>query len=308
MAIFHDGELRVQERAGEHEVAVKVGRGLVGAEIPDVAADFLEQQRLLFIGHRDPRGSVWASVLSGPAGFISVSDPRSVRIGAVPPEGDVLAGSLASGTHDLGLLAIEFASRRRMRINGRGRSTDDGVQITTDQVYSNCPKYISDRDRVEAPPGGVPGPGAVRHLDRLDPVHRELIRTSDTFFIATAHVTAGADVSHRGGNPGFVAVADDRNLSWPDYRGNSMYQTLGNLDVDPRAGLLFVDWSSGDLLQLTGTAVTDWSATRSAEIPGARRMVDFIVEHVVELPAALGGSWPLAGLARTNPPIAGWLI
>ena len=58
-------------------------------------------------------------------------------------------------------------------------------------------------------------------------------------------------MSHRGGKPGFVGVQGD-TLAIPDFRGNRFYNTLGNLLGDPRAGLLFVDFASGDILQIQG--------------------------------------------------------
>jgi predicted pyridoxine 5'-phosphate oxidase superfamily flavin-nucleotide-binding protein len=60
-----------------------------------------------------------------------------------------------------------------------------------------------------------------------------LIRRADTFFAATAHASRGTDASHRRGNPGFAKVLDETTLRIPDYPGNSMFNTLGNLAVDP---------------------------------------------------------------------------
>ena len=116
-----------------------------------------------------------------------------------------------------------------------------------------------------------------------------------TFFIATGHrdpeesATNGMDASHRGGDPGFVAVEDPHTLSIPDYAGNNHYNTLGNLLLDPRAGLLFLDFEGGHTLQLTGRVELLWQpdAATLARFPGARRLLRFHLDEAVELESAL---------------------
>ena len=152
----------------------------------------------------------------------------------------------------VGLLAIEPATRHRVRMNGVVESRDEtGFTLRTEQVYSNCPKYIQARDLTAAEPSTSPEDGRqVTRAAALSPGQVDLIATADTFVIATAHPTGGADASHRGGLPGFVRVDDPQTLSFPDYAGNMMFQTLGNLAVDARAGLLFLDFVRGTTLQL----------------------------------------------------------
>lgn len=93
---------------------------------------------------------------------------------------------------------------------------------------------------------------------------QDWITAADTFFIGSAHVQAGTDASHRGGNPGFVQVHDSRTLRWPDYAGNNLFNTLGNLNVEARAGLLFLDFEHGHTLQLTGSATVSWERKDTA--------------------------------------------
>src|SRR5262249_11419821 len=115
---------------------------------------------------------------------------------------------------------------------------------------------------------------------------RQWLETADTFFIATAHPQSGLDASHRGGKPGFVRVLDERTLLFPDYAGNNMFNSLGNISVNPRVGLLFPDFNTGRALQLPGKAEILWQAARVAEFPVARRLVSIEVERVIELPQA----------------------
>ena len=286
--MYHEGERAVQRRAGL--ARDNWGSAHVGAVIPPVAADFLGRQRMVVVGAATDAGTVWASVLTGPPGFITTADDRTVVIA------HQLTG-LFETERDIGLLALDPAARRRMRVNGRAHATDGRLTVRTEQVYSNCPKYIQARTLTEDASATA---GTARHTRELTTAQQGWIAAADTFFITTHAAGLGVDTSHRGGNPGFVTVTGQR-LSWPDYSGNLMYMTLGNLEVDPRCGLLFLDWEHGHTLQLTGHAHTDWDPDRAAATPGAQRMVDFEVEEVVQIDAAIPLRWSFDEYSRFNP-------
>jgi uncharacterized protein len=296
---YHDGQRAVQRRAGGSATAERLERG-IRAELPDVAREFLGGLRLLFAASTDPDGHVWSSVLSGPPGFVATPDERTVAVAARPADHDPLSAALHGGPAPVGLLGIEPQTRRRIRVNGTAELFPRGLWVTAEQVFSNCPKYIARRD-VEAEAEPVAQSGA-EHRTSLNEADRRFVAAADTFVIATAARDGSADASHRGGSPGFVTVHGDRRLSFPDYAGNSMFLTLGNLAANPRAGLLFVDWETGDTLQLSGRAAVDWSPTRAAAIPGAERVVDFEFEHVVATLGALPPHWVLEERSRFNPP------
>ncbi len=310
----HTGEAAVQRRAGVR--AENWGSAGTRPDIPDVAAGFLADQRMLVIGTAGPGGRVWAGPLTGPAGFATARGPRTVVIDALPGANDPLSGvfdsepatepatgrdtgqSTGQSTgHDIGMLAIEPSTRRRMRINGRARREGNSLIVTTEQVYANCPKYLQTRDVAEDPATSTAG---TYRTAVLAPRHREWIEGADTFFVATHADGFGSDVSHRGGNPGFVRVVDERRLVWPDYVGNSMYMTLGNLELNSAAGLLFLDWTTGDALHLTGRARVDWDP---GDVPGAQRLVGFDVEEVVQVGGASPLRWTFEKYSRFNPPV-----
>lgn len=291
----HRGERAVQRLAGFPDRPW--GSARVGAAVPGVAAEFLRRQRLVVIGAATPDGAVWAAPLTGEPGFVTAPDDRTVVARRTPVPGEPLA-EVFDTEHDVGMLAIEPASRRRMRINGRAHQVGDLLVVRTEQVYANCPKYIQARDVATVTPAA---PGAVVRSDHLSPDQRAWITAADTFFVATHAPGLGADASHRGGRPGFVTVAGERNLSWPDYFGNSMYMTLGNLELDPRAGLLFLDWEQGRSLHLTGRASVDWDPERAAREPGAQRLVDFEVERVVQIDGAVPLRWTPPQYSKFNP-------
>lgn len=279
MGPYHEGELEVQRRAGVTASAERVGR-IVRREIPEVARAFAAAQRFVIVGAADAEGRVWATVLQGEPGFLSAPADDLLRVAAHPRPGDPLAASL-HGQADVGLLIIDPATRRRMRLNGRARPYEPyGIEVATREVYSNCPKYIRPREV------RLPGEGeeyfVVERGGALTAAHEAWLAAADTLFIASRHPDAGADVSHRGGAPGFVRVRAPGRVAIPDYSGNMMFNTLGNLVADPRVGLLLVDFDGGGTLQLSGRARIEWDPAALAGFPGAQRLVEVVIDEVVK--------------------------
>ena len=285
---FHEGERAVQERAGVASIASRVA-GSIHAEVPPPARSFLLEQPFAVLASRTPDGRVWASLVHGAPGFLSAPSDWVIEVDATLTADDPLAASLAPGA-PLGALVIDLATRRRMRVNGRIERAGLPIRLAVDEVFANCPKYIQRRTLVA---DGAVGPrAAVASLtDALTGAQQEWIARTDTFFIASGHAERGLDASHRGGAPGFVTVLDARRIAWPDYKGNAMFQTLGNLESDPRAGVVAADFASGDVLQLTGRAHVDWDPVRAALFPGAERVVELEIDAVRETQGAL----PLRG-------------
>lgn len=284
---FHDGELEVQRRAGLSDEAQAVGR-IVSPFLVPAAARFLATQRLAVVASLDASGQPWASILSGPAGFLRAVDERLLRAEAVPADDDPLASNLRARP-ELALLVLDPETRRRMRLSGRGMQAEDAVFLLTDQVYGNCPKYIH-RRRPSGDTVAARGP-AVRST-RLGERQGAWIAGADTLFVASFHPEGGADASHRGGDAGFVRVLDDRRLAIPDYTGNAMFNTLGNLLEYPRAGLLFVDFASGDTLQIAGRAEIAFEPQRE---------IAFEVQEVRETPGGHRLAWDSLDRSSVNP-------
>ena len=274
--IYHAGERYVQDRLGQADTAQRVGGG-IGREIPYAAAEFLAEQPMVVVGAREGDGRVWASPLKGAPGFVRVVDYDTVEIDVEPVDGEPLAEAFQHPLR-IGLIALEPETRRRMRVNGISEPIERGLRITAEQVYSNCPKYISRR------PLEVGGPGhvcpAIRGYE-LDQQQQATIGAAETFFIATTDRDGHADASHRGGNPGFLQVLSPTRLRWPDYRGNSMFMTLGNIMVNSAAGLWVPDRSTGASLQISGNAELNWDF---GDEPGAQLLIDFTVTDVVQRP------------------------
>ncbi|MGW1926446.1 family 1 glycosylhydrolase, partial [Streptomyces massasporeus] len=206
----------------------------------------------------------------------------------------VVADAITADGTPVGTLALDPRTRRRMRLNGTARPSARGFTIEAEQVFSNCPKYLQKREWYGSDPAR-PGYGTVWYVEELTPAQLRQVRAADTFFVASV-ASDGVDTSHRGGNPGFVRVDEPRELSWRDYPGNAMFLTLGNLESDGRAGLLFLDWETGTTLQLSGLAHTEYGPEG--------RVVRFRVERTAETPAGSPLRWSPPEYSPANPTAA----
>lgn len=300
---YHAGERAVQEQVGERDAALINGR-VIAARIPDGARAFISQQQACVMACTAPGGEIWASFLVGPKGFVSTSTSLDVIdihitdatgvLRRVPPFDNVKPDD------QVGLLFIEFTTRRRLRVNGAIDQLAAGhLRISVDQAYPNCPKYIQRREPVEAPPpehddsivtGEFLTESAVRWIER-----------SDTFFVASGHPEGPMDASHRGGPVGFVKFINSM-LRIPDYPGNSMFNTFGNLSLNPRAGLVLVDFEHSRQLQLTGNAYLDLEAGEvNGRTGGTGRWWDFHPERWIISPLNAPLAWRFVGASPFNP-------
>jgi len=296
---FHEGELLVQDRAGVRGEARRVGQMLRVVIRPD-ARPWLAERPFLIVAAESPDGAVWVSILAAPPGFArSSEDGTQLDVSALPAAGDPIAPALSAGS-SIGVLGIDFATRRRYRVNGNVRLNGTGISLDVHEAFGNCPKYIHAYTPL---PDGPVSAEASRVADRLDDRQRRWIETAETLFLGTIHPDAGADASHRGGAPGFIRVTGRRQLVWGDYSGNRLFQSLGNSAVHPPAGLLFIDPETGSTLQLTGKLEIDWSTEAAAEIPGAERTLRFSIEQVVERRGAIPLRWSRGEPSPFNPPV-----
>jgi predicted pyridoxine 5'-phosphate oxidase superfamily flavin-nucleotide-binding protein len=267
---YHEGELELQRLTGESERARANARALSG-EIVRGALAFVAEQPFVLAAALDASGRPWAWIVAGAPGFVQARSPRELRLqasGAAAFPAELRAWLAVDGR--IGLLFFEPSTRRRLRVNGRARwLAEDELEVQVEQAYPNCPQYIQ-RRAVSA--SVQPGPELVTRGQRLGASQLEAIRRADALFVASRGPDGRLDISHRGGAPGFVRIDSEGELRIPDYAGNSMFNTLGNLLRDPRAGLLFVDFERGELLQLSGTTRLELEerAPAAEERPGGR--------------------------------------
>ena len=302
---WHVGERCLQEAVGVAERMAVIGPKVIRDHLPEQHRDFYPLLPYLLLGAVDEQGIPWATLLEGAPGFAHSPDPHTLQVDSLPSAGDPARAALHSGAA-VGLLGIDLNTRRRNRMNGRiGRLDHDGLAVDVVHTYGNCPKYIQLR-----PVNGVARkPGTqVERLDGLDAAAHTMIGNADTFFVASYVDLAGersVDVSHRGGNRGFVRVEGDV-LTIPDFAGNLFFNTLGNLQVNPVAGLLFIDFETGDVLQVAGRTSLILDGPEVARFDGAQRLWTVTVEHLVRRPAALALSWQFAEFSPHSLATGSW--
>jgi predicted pyridoxine 5'-phosphate oxidase superfamily flavin-nucleotide-binding protein len=289
-AAFHTGETALQREVGVAERMARIGSQVIHDRMPEPHRTFFESLPFMIAGSVDTRGQPVASLLAAPIGFVSSPDPKRLRLDALPARRDPLFENLVPGA-PLGLLGIQPHLRRRARANGMVVSRDSaGFALDVRQSFGNCPKYIRPRRAVYV--GSASG-GEMSLQEGLGERERALMAHADTFFLASAHPDArhpnersqGVDVSHRGGPPGFVHFTGANSFVVPDFKGNNFFNTLGNLRLSAAAGLLFMDFVNGDVLQVDAHAEIREASHPFAGLDATRRVVQFDVQRARYFPA-----------------------
>ena len=299
---FHRGEEAIQSRLGIRNEMEKKGRRVILDRIPEQARPFIARLPFIAVGTIDECGRPWASFLAGKPGFVQATDTGRLTVRAQPIYGDPLNKTLIDG-NGIGALGLAFDPPERFRVNGTiDRLEDERFEIKVRQGFPNCPSYI--QSRALEPDYEIENLATTKPVRRGNTLNRAdaaLIARADTFFIAS-HFSEdandrshGVDLSHRGGKPGFVIVAHETLLLFPDYAGNCMFTTLGNIEADPRCGLLFVDFDTGDTLQVTGQAEVLWEPEHASRFPGAERVVSLQIEETLQIESALPFRWRFQG-------------
>ena len=246
------------------------------------AAHQIQRFPLMAIGTLDDQDRPWCTIWGGEPPFAqpvarsimgirtivdSKHDPVVQAIYQGRDDGEVMKedgkGRMISG------LSIHLEERNRVKLFGRmvagalsamgeekeGEKSGVGqvqLVVNIEQSLGNCPKYLNCK-RIKP---ALPEPKLIHDSIKLGPEGLDLLGKSDMFFISSMHQHEDMDLNHRGGPPGFVRIESNNDsgavLVWPEYSGNNLYQTLGNLQTDPKAGLVFPDFETGNVLYLTG--------------------------------------------------------
>jgi len=291
-APWHEGEIALQRSVGLDRSLAEIGPKVVRDRLTEQHRDFFALLPFATLGAVDEEGDVWATVRAGRAGFLSSPDPLRLDL-ALPPDPDDPAEAGLKEGEPAALLGLDLTTRRRNRLNGTVRERSGrGFSLEVGQSFGNCPKYITLRSPVQPAEQGLDPP---ERFDTLDAEARALIGAANTFFVASyAPGWDGArqvDVSHRGGEAGFIHIGADGRLTIPDYAGNRFFNTLGNFNVNPRAGLVFIDFATGDLLQMTGSTELDLGSAEVANLPGAERLWHFRPRKIVRRRGGLPLRW-----------------
>ncbi len=305
MGPWHAGEVALQTRLGVADRMAELGGRVIRDLMPMQHREFFARLPFVAAGAVDAAGDPWATILTGPPGFAHSPDPRTLRLDALPAADDPAAAGFIPGAA-VGLLGLEPSTRRRNRANGIVAVRDaGGLTVDVTQSFGNCPQYIAARP-VE-PVARVAG--TAEALTGLDDAARALIAAADVLLVASyAETPAGrqADVSHRGGKPGFVGVEADGALVIPDFSGNRFFNTLGNVLATGRAGLAFVDPGSGDMLQLSGAAEIDVDPGAAGRFVGAERLWRVRPRRILRRRGAIGLRFGAGEPARGSLETGAW--
>lgn len=293
---FHRGERQAQQMTGAGDVQ-QWASGFIRDYLPEQHREFHTSLPFLIVSGEGDDGHIWVTLLEGEEGFIASPDNRSLMLDTNISKDDPLASALETGG-DIGAIGIELASRRRNRFSGFFRKSEGGYAIDVHQTFGNCPQYIHERVWTRAAPEALEP--AISGTE-LSSAQMAMIKKADTLFIGSGFVeqqsqlndkknSRGFDASHRGGAPGFVNVLDSRRITIPDYAGNNFFNTIGNLLVDQRIGLMFIDFETGNILHITGRAEIDWQP-RPNDDPEVLRLINIEIQAVIERPSAIRLRW-----------------
>ncbi len=308
--LFHSGELTAQDKAGTRGAAAELAAGKRNSLNFSSNHDaFLAAQSFAVVSSVDLNsGYVWVSPLFGREGDLTaVSENEIVISAACIPNGDVLS-TVEPGT-PLSLLGIDLNRRIRHRINGNAvisdASVDKSLHFLVKEYSPNCPKYINRREIVYDAHNAYPVNKSAKRQERttLTESDQAFIQSMDTLWIGSYAPDIGADSNHRGGRPGFIRVTSSSTIEWPEYRGNGMFFTSGNLESHDRAGVTLVDFETGSMIQMTGRAVVDWQHDGSYE--GATRVMKYQIERLIRTDHVTTHRWKRLDYSPYNPSIAG---
>ncbi|KAB8274441.1 hypothetical protein BDV30DRAFT_208999 [Aspergillus minisclerotigenes] len=266
---WHDGEIQMRSLLRIPPI--------INPTVPSLsygATYLLLNSPLLAIGAVDREGRPWSTLWGGEVGFAKPTSQSKIEIRTPvdskhDPLADILlhnssgeSGQLVSG------LVVDLATRKRAKLFGRkitgSIQVDEENRIDSSRVgfahllvqieasLGNCPKYINIRNITPA----LPTPRLISESPQLPSGALKLLDHADTLFISSRHGDVDMDTNIRGGPPGFVRVISNEPngavFAYPEYSGNRLYQTLGNLQTTPLAGFVFPDFETGDALYVTG--------------------------------------------------------
>jgi len=293
---FHRGEQAIQKMLGVRDKMEQFGSKVIRDFMPQQHQEFFAKLPFVVAGYSDQAGNAWVSLLSNEAGVLDIVDDKTLQLNLLPVLGDPL-NRLLDRQPALGLLGIELATRRRNRLSVQVQEHNDkGLLLSVRQSFGNCPQYIKPRDFYFLPPQQLKQPTASL-LSYFDLRAINLIKNCETFFVSSfipdkhGNASEGADVSHRGGKPGFIRVDDEMQLTIPDYSGNNHFNTFGNFIENGQAGLLFIDFENGHMLSVTGQVEIIWQSDEIQNFAGAQRLWTFRIQQGVWLNNSLNIRW-----------------
>ena len=301
--VFHAGERSLHKKLDISERQHELGLRMIRDHMPDQHREFFAMLSSVHIGALDSSGHPWAVMRVGEAGFMASPDDKTLKISSSPLSGEPADLDFSIGAK-VSVVGIEFETQRRNRLNATIAAVEgDTLSLHVDQSYGNCPKYIQIRTKTSA---GATQPAPSKTATALSHVDKAQITRADTLLIASRAAQlgddprAGVDINHRGGMPGFISILDDKTIQFPDYKGNNFYNTFGNIVTDNRVGIQFVDFETGTLLNLKGTAALV-EGINNGELPLMGRGLRISIDTIAHAEGGLSYRYKFEQYSDRNP-------
>ncbi|KAI4156436.1 MAG: hypothetical protein L6R39_001107 [Caloplaca ligustica] len=278
---WHEGESMMQQK-----LHIPPQENPTNPFLTPSGAYLIQHSPLLALGTLDDKGRPWTTLLGGKAGFARPlgHSVMGIRTMVDPSYDPVINSLLASNDGDesveqadkyraVSALTIDLATRSRYKLAGsmvagalgqlgdasgsgqehQASPTEAQIVIKIERSLGNCPKYINKKQIIPT----IPEPALVSGTLPLSAEAIELLAKADLFFVTSSYDGSSMGTNNRGGPRGFVRVMQNdfsgTTLVYPEYSGNRLYQTLGNLCVFPKVGIVVPDFDTGNVLYTTGT-------------------------------------------------------
>lgn len=248
--IFHEGEQYIQDLMGVYD-KTNNNSPMRRANIPAVASNFLESLNFSVLVLSTNNKDIFSTVVYGVESFIEVRNDMKISI-KLNKHSHIPAKFFDEELLNIGFIGLDFELKMRMRINGKAKIENNSINISIDEIYANCPKYIIKRVLLgELKEVGSQNIGIEKVLSNS---FLNVIKDSDTFFLGTFHEKDGLDISHKAGDKGFVKVVSSTQVEFDDKTGNNYYNSLGNIHTNPYVSMLFIDFKSNNTYHISGKA------------------------------------------------------
>lgn len=248
--IFHKGEYHIQEVMGVRKSADTLSSNIKNS-IPSIAAQFLENLNFCVISIALKNTKQFTFIVYDIKPFITVIDDKNIVI-SLTHHTYIHKEFLLLNNAPFGFIGLDFERKMRIRINGNVNSSKEKLEVSINQIYSNCPKYIAKKffkNELK-----IKDKQKVEKLVQINSEFINLLANCDTFFISSKHNTYGLDVSYKGGEKGFISVISNDTLQFVDLPGNNLFNTIGNIYSNPNIQLIFIDFQRGDIYHISAVA------------------------------------------------------
>ncbi|RKU49335.1 hypothetical protein DL546_009864 [Coniochaeta pulveracea] len=320
--VWHPGEVAVHKLLSAPNSAYEKpgSKGL-----PAPYAYRITASPIVALGTLDPGDRPWTTILGGERGFARPVARDTLAVASLvdrqhDPVVNALLGDSGEGevVHPDGgkvisALSIDLENRDRVKISGRmavgvttGRDSVGELQmlVKVEETLGNCPKYMN-KKVIRA---HLPEPKLVSDTLPLPGEALDLIGRADMFFLSSTYGEA-MDTNHRGGPAGFVRVVRNEDgdggvvLAYPEYSGNRLYETLGNLYLNPKLGLAIPDFETSNVLYVTGTAEILVGADAAALLPHTKLAIKISVSSAKFVRDGLPFRGTAGQMSPYNPPV-----